>query len=102
MSEFNLIFWGTAIGLFLLEEYVMANTRFFWLGGIIPLLGTIGIILVLIKSGNNQISDYFFGVLGIIVLIIFWGDGHQRYIKRMKKQKNEMLSKDLTDQKNKK
>ena len=102
MSEFNLIFWGTAIGLFLLEEYVMANTRFFWLGGIIPLLGTIGIILVLIKSGNNQISDYFFGVLGILVLIIFWGDGHQRYIKRMKKQKNKMLSKDLTEEKNKK
>ncbi len=81
------MFFGLMIVLFLLEEFVFANTRYFWLGGIIPLMGTVGIVYILMKASNLGIQDYFMALMGIVVLLVFWGDGHNRYEKRMKKQK---------------
>lgn len=95
MTEF--MFFIIIIGLFLLEEFVFANTRYFWLGGVMPLLGTIGIFFVLMKSSNLEFYDYLMALSGIVVLLVFWGDGHTRYQKRMKKQKNKMLSQDISE-----
>jgi len=93
----ELMFFIIVIGLFLLEEFVFANTRYFWLGGIVPLLGTIGILFIMMKSSNLELHDYFMALMVIVVLLVFWGDGHTRYRKRMAKQKNKMLSQDLSE-----
>ncbi len=66
----------------LLEELVFTNTHYIWVGGIIPLLGTIGIIFLLIKSGNNQVSGYIIAVIGVVLLLLIWLDGHSRYKRR--------------------
>lgn len=99
MNEF--MFFGLAIGIYLLEEYVFANTRYFWVGGILPLLGTLGIIYILVKSSGLSWNDYLMAAIGVFVLLGVWGDGHNRYLRRMKKQRNQMLAQDLNEHHNK-
>lgn len=42
----ELEFFIIMIVILILEEFIFTNTRYFWLGGIIPFLGTIGIMKV--------------------------------------------------------
>ncbi|GAB5055387.1 hypothetical protein [Pediococcus parvulus] len=98
----ELEFFIIMIVILILEEFIFTNTRYFWLGGIIPFLGTIGIIYILVESQNIQFQDYLIAAIGIIVLLIMWGDGHERYSKRIKKQKNRMFEQDLMNEKRKK
>ncbi|MHC9536619.1 hypothetical protein ACVQ8P_02315 [Dellaglioa sp. BT-FLS60] len=97
----ELTFFVIVILLILIETYGLANTKYFWLGGIIPLLGTIGIVLVMVESQHLVFKDFIMAAIGIIGLLVFWGDGHDRYTKRTLKEKNKMLSKDLSQKKNK-
>lgn len=90
----ELIFFVVVILLLLIERYVLANTKYFWLGGIIPLLGTIGIILVMVKSQHLIFRDFIMAAIGVIVLLFFWGEGHNRYTKRNLRERNKMLSND--------
>ena len=78
----EIIFWVVAVGIMLLEEFVFANTRYFWLGGIIPLAGTIFLIYIFITTSHKGFSDYILPVLGFFVLLQLWDDGHQKYLKR--------------------
>ncbi|GKQ43293.1 hypothetical protein RD055328_12160 [Companilactobacillus sp. RD055328] len=96
----ELTFFIIIIFLILIETYVLANTKYFWLGGVIPLLGTIGIVYVLVKSQHLVFIDFIIAAIGIIVLLVFWGEGHNRYNKRISKEKNKMLSNDLSQGKN--
>lgn len=85
----ELTFFIIMIFLILIETYGLANTKYFWLGGVIPLLGTIGIVWVMVKSQNLTFIDFIMAAIGIIVLLVFWGDGHNRYNKRTLKGKNK-------------
>lgn len=85
----ELTFFIIMIFLILIETYGLANTKYFWLGGVIPLLGTIGIVWVMVKSQNLTFIDFIMAAIGIIVLLVFWGDGHYRYNKRTLKGKNK-------------
>lgn len=92
----ELTFFAIIILLILIETYGLANTKYFWLGGIIPLLGTISIVLIMVKSEHIIFRDYIMAAVGILVLLVFWGQGHDRYTKRTLKEKNKMLSNDLS------
>ena len=89
----EIILWVIAIGILLLEEFVFANTRYFWLGGIIPLAGTILLVYIFITTTPKGFSDYLLPVLGFFVLLQLWDNGHQKYLKRTQKQKKQASKK---------
>ncbi|GEP18937.1 hypothetical protein [Pediococcus argentinicus] len=95
----EILFYVVIIGIGLLEVFGLANTQYFWLCGIIPLLGTLGIIYILVKSSSLGFRDFLEAAIGIFILLTLWGQGHDMYEKRLKKQKDKMLSQDLNDKK---
>ncbi|USS87529.1 GlpM family protein [Fructilactobacillus hinvesii] len=92
------IFLGIVIILMLLEEFVLTDTKYFWIGGIIPLIGTIGIIAVMIVTHSYSMSDLFHALIGIFVLLIFWGTGDDRHRKKVKRAEAERLAHDAKDE----
>lgn len=72
-----------AIVLVLLEEFVLANNRYFWLGGILPAVGTIGLIFIWLQTPQLRFYDYIMLPFCFLFMLYSWGYGHYRYKKRV-------------------
>ncbi|USS86679.1 hypothetical protein M3M38_00960 [Fructilactobacillus cliffordii] len=86
------IFLGIIIILMLLEVFVLTDTKYFLVGGIIPLIGTIGILFVLIATHSYSSGDFFHALIGIFMLLLFWGAGDDRHRRKLKRTEAERLA----------
>ncbi|MFT8319261.1 MAG: hypothetical protein ABF651_13435 [Sporolactobacillus sp.] len=93
MTDFIFVILG--VGLMILEEYVLANTRFFWLGGILPLAMTAIVLVIIVKDISIfQISDYILAASSLLLPYVLWGNGHDRYKKYLQKEIEKMKAQD--------
>ncbi|MFC6163633.1 hypothetical protein ACFP3T_02965 [Lactiplantibacillus dongliensis] len=76
----NLLTLGLiAIVLFVLEEFVFSASRYFWIGGIAPVLWTIFLgYEVVINAASLNVTDYLLAIIAVIVPYVCWGNGFQR------------------------
>lgn len=75
--------------LFILEEYVFTQTRYFWIGGILPILFIILVLYIIIRLYNQFTLLDWFAAITLFTPLAIWGDGHERYTRKIKKEKNE-------------
>lgn len=71
-----------AIILILLEEFVLANNRYFWLGAILPGIGVLGLFLIWLNTPTLTFYDYVMIPLCLLFIIYAWGYGRSFYRKR--------------------
>ncbi|CAH0417630.1 hypothetical protein [Periweissella ghanensis] len=71
-----------AIILILLEEFVLANNRYFWLGAILPVLTILGLVLIWHNTAIHTWYDYVMLPLCLLFIIYAWGYGRSFYHKR--------------------
>ncbi|WP_318765400.1 hypothetical protein [Lactiplantibacillus carotarum] len=63
-----------AIVLFILEEFVFAASRYFWVGGIVPVLWTVFLaLLVLTNAANLTVREYVLAMIAVIIPYVCWG-----------------------------
>lgn len=68
-----------AIILFILEEFLFATSRYFWVGGIVPVLWTVFLAyLVIVNASNLTVRDYVLAIIAVIIPYVCWGNGFQR------------------------
>lgn len=68
-----------AVVLFILEEFVFAASRYFWVGGIVPVLWTVFLaLLVLTNAANLTVREYVLAMVAVIIPYVCWGNGFQR------------------------
>ncbi|MFC6180159.1 hypothetical protein [Lactiplantibacillus daowaiensis] len=68
-----------AIILFVLEEFVFSASRYFWIGGIAPVLWTVFLAyLVIMHAATLTVTDYTLAIIAVIVPYVCWGNGFQR------------------------
>ncbi|MFL2030152.1 hypothetical protein [Loigolactobacillus zhaoyuanensis] len=92
----ELIFVLTGLVLIALEEYVFTQTRFFWLGGLLPLVGTVLVLFIVFKGFTTfTLRDFITAAIAIVVLYVFWGNGHTHYQKKVKDEEKKMKIKDI-------
>ncbi|EIW13058.1 putative membrane protein [Lactiplantibacillus pentosus KCA1] len=78
-----LILGVVAIVVFILEEYVFAASRHFWVGGIAPVLWTILLAyLVLVNAMDLTVREYALAIIAVIIPYVCWGNGYQRHQQR--------------------
>ncbi|CAJ1229515.1 hypothetical protein [Lactiplantibacillus xiangfangensis] len=76
-----------AIGLFALEEFVFTASRYFWVGGIVPILWTLFLAyLVVMNAANLDVRDYTLAIIAVIIPYVCWGNGYQRGVNRRAKR----------------
>lgn len=76
-----------AIGLFVLEEFVFTASRYFWVGGIVPILWTLFLAyLVVMNAANLDVRDYTLAIIAVIIPYVCWGNGYQRGVNRRAKR----------------
>ncbi|AVK61092.1 hypothetical protein C5Z25_04650 [Lactobacillus sp. CBA3605] len=74
---------GIAIVLVILEEFVFSASRYFWVGGIAPVLWTIFLAyVVIVHAANLTVVDYALAIIAVIVPYVCWGNGFQRRANR--------------------
>lgn len=72
-----------AIGLFVLEEFVFTASRYFWVGGIVPILWTLFLAyLVVMNAANLDVRDYTLAIIAVVIPYVCWGNGYQRGVNR--------------------
>ncbi len=69
------------VALYLLETYVLTDTKYFWIGGIIPLLAVAFVIYTMISRDKYSFHDFFNLFFIIIGFICIWIDGNNRHKK---------------------
>jgi len=68
-----------AIVIFILEEFVFSASRYFWVGGIVPILWTLVLAyLVVMNAANLTVADYALAIVAVVVPYVCWGNGFQR------------------------
>ncbi|BDZ31785.1 hypothetical protein RA086_11190 [Lactiplantibacillus sp. WILCCON 0030] len=80
----NLITLGL-IGLviFVLEELVFSASRYFWVGGIVPVLWTVFLAyVVVLHAANLTIPEYCLAIIAVIIPYVCWGNGFQHHAGR--------------------
>lgn len=82
-----LILGIVGIILFVLEEFVFSASRYFWVGGIVPVLWTVFLAyLVIVNATDLTVRDYLLAIIGVIIPYVCWGNGYQRHaLKRSKR-----------------
>ncbi|KPN83045.1 hypothetical protein RZ76_06180 [Apilactobacillus kunkeei] len=70
------------VALYLLETYVLTDTKYFWVGGIIPLLFVAFAIYKMISRDNYSFHDFFNLIIFIAGIICIWIDGNNRHKKK--------------------
>jgi len=76
-----------AIGLFVLEEFVFTASRYFWVGGIVPVLWTLFLAyLVVMNAANLDVRDYTLAIIAVVIPYVCWGNGYQRGVNRRAKR----------------
>ncbi|WP_203622140.1 hypothetical protein [Apilactobacillus nanyangensis] len=70
------------VALYLLETYVLTDTKYFWVGGIIPLLGVVFVIYTMISHDKYSFHDFFNLFFIIIGFICIWINGNNRHKKK--------------------
>ena len=70
------------IALYLLEVYILTDTKYFWVGGIIPLLAVAFVIYTMISQDKYSFRDFFNLFFIIIGFICIWIDGNNRHKKK--------------------
>ncbi len=76
-----------AIGLFILEEFVFTASRYFWVGGIVPVLWTLFLAyLVVMNAANLDVRDYTLAIIAVVIPYVCWGNGYQRGVNRRAKR----------------
>ncbi|WP_338210677.1 hypothetical protein [Lactiplantibacillus paraxiangfangensis] len=76
-----------AIGLFVLEEFVFTASRYFWVGGIVPILWTLFLAyLVVMNAANLDVRDYTLAIIAVVIPYVCWGNGYQRGVNRRAKR----------------
>ncbi|RRK11338.1 hypothetical protein D1831_02880 [Lactiplantibacillus garii] len=74
-----LILGLVAIGLIVLEEFVFSASRYFWVGGIVPVLWTVFLAyLVVVNAATLNVRDYALAIIAVIIPYVCWGNGFQR------------------------
>ncbi|MFC6295519.1 hypothetical protein ACFQH1_09945 [Lactiplantibacillus daoliensis] len=78
----NLVMLGIiAIIIFILEEYVFSASRYFWVGGIVPVLWTVFLAyLVVMNAANLTVADYALAIVAVVVPYVCWGNGFQHHL----------------------
>lgn len=76
----NLVILGIiAIIIFVLEEFVFSASRYFWVGGIAPVLWTLFLAYVVVMNAANlTAADYALAIVAVVVPYVCWGNGFQR------------------------
>ncbi|KOY72086.1 hypothetical protein [Apilactobacillus kunkeei] len=70
------------VALYLLETYVLTDTKYFWVGGIIPLLAVSFVIYIMISRDKYSFHDFFNLIIFIAGIICIWSDGNNRHKKK--------------------
>lgn len=74
-----LILGLVAIVLFILEEFVFSASRYFWVGGVVPVLWTVFLAYVVIVNAMNlDVRDCALAIIAVIIPYVCWGNGFQR------------------------
>ncbi|MFC6202842.1 hypothetical protein ACFP1L_13295 [Lactiplantibacillus nangangensis] len=69
-----------AIIIFVLEEFVFSASRYFWVGGIVPVLWTAFLAyLVVTQAANLTLPDYVLVIIAVIAPYVCWGNGFQHH-----------------------
>ncbi|MFP4921952.1 hypothetical protein [Staphylococcus coagulans] len=78
-----------------IHRYVLSNNRFAWLGAIVPLIYIIGISVAIINSDKTlALFDYVPFILGLVLLLVFWGRGREDYNNKISKEIDSTKAKD--------
>lgn len=65
-----LILGVIAIVIFILEEYLFTASRYFWVGGIVPVLWTVFLAyLVVVNAMNLTVREYALAIIAVIILM---------------------------------
>lgn len=68
-----------AIILFILEEFVFSASRYFWVGGIAPIVWTVFLAYeVIVNAATLTMPDYVLAMIAVIVPYVCWGNGFYR------------------------
>ncbi|MGX4763429.1 hypothetical protein [Holzapfeliella sp. JNUCC 72] len=80
------LFFTIFIGIIALEYYVLTNTKYFWLGGILPALVTVFCIFLMVKTNSYAVRDFL--MIGTIAIgsLCFWGAGDERHKRKIKQK----------------
>ncbi|MCT6859163.1 MAG: hypothetical protein M3Z82_07865 [Apilactobacillus sp.] len=70
------------VALYLLEVYVLTDTKYFWVGGVIPLLFVVFVIYTMISRDKYSFHDFFNLLFVIAGSICIWIDGNNRHKKK--------------------
>lgn len=67
------------IVLAVLEQLLLARSRYFWLGGVIPVSWTVVLAVVVLQNvARLAVPDYFLLIIAVIIPYVCWGNGYQR------------------------
>ena len=80
-----LILGVIAIVIFILEEYLFTASRYFWVGGIVPVLWTAFLAyLVVVNAMNLTVREYALAIIAVILMFVgvtaingIRGDSHE-------------------------
>ena len=77
-----IIFLLVLAALYLLEVYVLTDTKYFWVGGILPLLIDILTIFLMVASKSYSFHDFAMVFLVFFGTLCIWGYGDDRHKKK--------------------
>ena len=78
-----LILGVIAIVIFILEECLFTASRYFWVGGIVPVLWTVFLAyLFVVHAMNLTVREYALAIIAVIIPYVCWGNGYQRHQRR--------------------
>lgn len=79
-----------AIILILLEEFVLANNRYFWLSAVLPILAILGLVLIWHNTVIHTWYDYVMLPLCLLFIIYAWVYGRSFYRKRKNRKRRAL------------
>ena len=87
MSTTRLLMYAAVIALVLVQRLVMSNRSRWWLGAVLPAAWLVaGVVFLAAKDAMGEWQGWAAVVLGSVLLLGTWNDGHASRRKRLQRE----------------